>query len=938
MNNWKRFLSYMAIGVGLSTFAFSQATVNEAAETAIVYVDAVNGSDVNPGTQSQPLASINAGVNLAVANNVQGVGTLVLINPGLYRESLILSQTQRQTSAPITVQAATPGTVAISGALQYTGWVAAGSGIFTNSWTNSWGNCAQKRSAPPAQQIVLRREMVFVNGVPMTQVLAQADLAPGTFMVDETANIVSVWPQSGADLTTADVEVATLPSLLQVLGMDNIVFRGLTFEYANSCLDNAAVLVQGSATNVIFDNDQFVWNNALGFRILYPATYFTVQNSSALHNGQSGLQGTQTKYGLWQNDAANYNNWRGAQGAYYSWNTSGAHFYEVHNDTIDGLTLAYNQTHGVHWDTDNSNVTVAGLTSVNNLQIGAFVEANEGPLSFDNSYVCGNGAASMAATSSLGGLQLRNSQFVTVTNSAIYSNNPNQINVQGKKLGVWVQNWETGQRTQVVTSNITMNNNVIYGVGKQFLFNDSYLVDPDWTTFASSLTSNQNTWWNPVATKVFKVASPSAGTLDDFPAWQGVTGQDVASVFSTAPDETTPCSVTADGQDFWLITGSTAANTATTGYATIALSVSPVGGFGNTVNLTADSGNSLMTVAFDNAAIAGSGTANMTVTADPSLGEGTYPVVVIANSGDLTHTVTIPVTVSRSSLTLSTSTLTFADTSIGNTSSLQSFNITNNSQSAITLNSITPSPDYVISNLCGSTLGAGGTCRAYVGFNPTHVGTDNGTVTILSSDAGSPHILTTLGNGIGIPGVDVRPGSLYVGEMPLGVQSAAQNITVRNTSGNGASLFIGNVTLTGANPGDFLETSGCPPALSPGASCTIQVAFKPTAHGTRNATLTIWDNAVRGLQAIPLTGNTRRDGGVPAAPTSTQAHAVVAGSASARVKTSPSAWHAAAHSTHPVHPVHPVNPVNPTHHTRRGHAHRHKHYAHRHKTTRHHAG
>ncbi len=863
MKNHFRIFLYLAVAVSLTGSALGQATVNESLETATIYVDAVNGSDSNPGTQDAPLASLNAGVNIAVANNKQGVGTRVVINPGVYRESLTLTQTAKLTSFPITLEAATPGTAAVSGAVQYTGWnsSATNPAIYTNSWPNNWGNCAQKHSAPPAQDIVLRREMVFVNGTAMTQVLAATDLGPGTFFADSNSNTLSVWPPSGTDMAAADVEVASLPTLLDVNGMDNLVFRGLVFQYAASCLDTSAVLVEGSAQNIIFDNDQFVWNNSLGFRILHPATYFTVQNSSAMHNGQSGLQGTQTKYGLWQNDVASYNNWRGAQGAYYSWNTSGAHFYEIHNDTIDGLTLAYNQTHGVHWDTDNTNITVSGLTSVNNLQIGAFVEANVGPFSFDKSYVCGNGVASMAATSALGGLQLRNSQNVSVTNSAIYSNNPNQLNVQGKKLGLWVQNWETGDRIKVVTSNVTFTNNVIYGVGAQFLFNDSYLVDPDWTTFAGSLISDQNTWWNPGATKVFKVAYPNAGTLDDFPAWQGVTGQDVSSAFTSTPDESQPCTVNADAPNFWLITGSTAANTSATGYATIAMSVSPLGGFADTVNLTADTGNALLTASFDNASIAGSGTTNLTVTTDPSLTDGTYPVVVIANSGDVTHTVTIPVTVSQSALTLSTTTLNFADTSIGNTSSAQSFNITNNSQNAITLTSLTASQDYTLSNLCGSTLGAGGTCRAYVYFNPTHVGTDNGTVIIVSSDAGSPHTITLNGKGIGLPGIDVRPGSLYVGEMPLGVQSASQNITVTNTSGNAAKLYIGNVTLTGVNPGDFLQTSGCPPALAAGAACTIQVAFKPTAYGTRNATLTVWDNSLRGMQAIGLTGHSQRPSG-----------------------------------------------------------------------------
>ena len=64
--------------------AQAQAHVNENQSTYI-YVDAVNGSDNNSGTQASPLKTISAGVLKARTNFSFGIGTRVVINPGVYR-------------------------------------------------------------------------------------------------------------------------------------------------------------------------------------------------------------------------------------------------------------------------------------------------------------------------------------------------------------------------------------------------------------------------------------------------------------------------------------------------------------------------------------------------------------------------------------------------------------------------------------------------------------------------------------------------------------------------------------------------------------------------------------------------------------------------------------------------------------------------------------
>src|SRR5579864_655824 len=80
----------------LSLQCFSQANVNENLETVSIYVDGVNGSDSNPGTQSKPLKTIGAAASMAVANNHNSIGSRVIINPATYRESITIGHGSRR--------------------------------------------------------------------------------------------------------------------------------------------------------------------------------------------------------------------------------------------------------------------------------------------------------------------------------------------------------------------------------------------------------------------------------------------------------------------------------------------------------------------------------------------------------------------------------------------------------------------------------------------------------------------------------------------------------------------------------------------------------------------------------------------------------------------------------------------------------------------------
>jgi hypothetical protein len=746
----KAFLWLVIAAASVPQLARAQAVVNENLETAFLYVDAVKGSDSNPGTQVSPLKTISAASAIANDNNYHSIGTHVSINPGLYREDVVILGNQYNTPLPITFEAAGTGVV-ISGSVAYTNWqtYSGNSSIYTTSWANKWGDCAANKdgSSPLEQEIVLRREMIFVNGVNLTQVMSFGQMQPGTFFVSESASRVYVWPAAGTDMSTADVEVATLPELLRVVGRTNLVFRGLNFVHANSCRDNDAVYIAGNSKNILFDTDTFRWNNAVGIHFFTPVTNYTVQNSISSHNGQSGMMSVQTKFGLWQAVTTSFNNWRGAQGAYYYWNSGGMHFFSDHDHTINGATIAFNQTHGIHFDTDNANITASNVLTAQNLAIGIAVEKNEGPVAISSSTFCSNNLGIKLNYMYQSGLVLRNSELVTLTNSHFYNNQVSQISVIGVKGGVEITNWETGLTKNVFTQNFTHIGNTLEAVGSsQQLFSDSYLGGTDWTLFQTTLNSNKNTWWNGTTATAFEVP---VSQMHPFSGWQSATGQDLLSSWSKPADLTAACAVTSTA-DYWLLVDNPGQTLSAAGNAVFSLQMLPFGGQLGTANLTVDGIKEVKGLTGTLSAVTSplTGSFTLSVNAASTTVPGTYPITVIASSGSKTRTVTASLVVPATSVRLSTVNLTFPAQTTKTTSAPQSFTLTNIGRSALALTSISSSGrEYAETNNCGSSVAVGGTCTVKVTFTPIAKGTRPGSIKIVDQDPNSPQVVSLTGVG-----------------------------------------------------------------------------------------------------------------------------------------------------------------------------------------------
>jgi len=81
---------------------------------------------------------------------------------------------------------------------------------------------------------------------------------------------------------------------------------------------------------------------------------------------------------------------------------------------------------------------------------------------------------------------------------------------------------------------------------------------------------------------------------------------------------------------------------------------------------------------------------------------------------------------------------------------------------------------------------------------------------------------------------------------------AVQSVTITNCGT--AALTISNITVTGANAGDFLIVSNTCSTVATGATCLVTMQFAPTAGGARSANLVITDNAAGSPQLVALVG------------------------------------------------------------------------------------
>jgi len=254
--------------------------------------------------------------------------------------------------------------------------------------------------------------------------------------------------------------------------------------------------------------------------------------------------------------------------------------------------------------------------------------------------------------------------------------------------------------------------------------------------------------------------------------------------------------------------------------------------------------------------LAASAQCTLAVTFAPSAtGARTASVVFTDNAAGSPQSLSLIGTGTGPGVSLSATTLTFGSQLVGTSSPAQTVTLMNVGNSALGISSLVVAGanpgDFPETTTCGSSVVAGGSCTISVTFTPTASGSRAATVTITDNAGDSSQTVSLTGTGTN-SAVSLTPNSLVFGSQNLGTTSAPQSVTLNN-SGNGA-LNVSGVAMTGANPGDFAETSTCGASVAAGGNCTIAVTFTPSSTGTRSASVTITDDAGNSPQTISLTG------------------------------------------------------------------------------------
>ena len=314
--------------------------------------------------------------------------------------------------------------------------------------------------------------------------------------------------------------------------------------------------------------------------------------------------------------------------------------------------------------------------------------------------------------------------------------------------------------------------------------------------------------------------------------------QFISMTGSTSTVGITPASVAFESQPVGVASAAQPVTVTNVGNTVLTISaVSTSGAFTQTNDCTAaplqPTANCVVNVAF-NPIAPGPNVGALTIT---DTAPGSPQVVLLTGAG-----VAAPVA------SLSSTTLTFASTTVAATSPAQTVTITNTGGAGLTISNVTTTGNFAQTNDCPTSLAGGASCSVSLTFTPTAPGNLYGTVVITDNAANSPQTVTLSGIGAAAPVVSLSSTSLTFNNQALGSTSAPQTITMSNTGT--AALTIAGITVTG----DFAQLNTCGASLAAGANCAINVTFTPTVAGSRTGSLTITDNAASSPQVVNLGG------------------------------------------------------------------------------------
>jgi hypothetical protein len=209
----------------------------------------------------------------------------------------------------------------------------------------------------------------------------------------------------------------------------------------------------------------------------------------------------------------------------------------------------------------------------------------------------------------------------------------------------------------------------------------------------------------------------------------------------------------------------------------------------------------------------------------------------------------LPITGSASgpAASLSPASLVFASQGINTSSTSKQATLTNNGSVPLGISSLQTSGDFAQTNNCPATLAPAASCTVNVVFTPMAAGSRTGSLSVATNPAVLMAPVALSGTGVTSAIGVFSPQSLNFGSAGVS-SSSTQTVTLTN---------VGTATLTFSlfPTGDFSVSSTCGNSLAPGASCPLNVVFRPSAIGNRTGSLSLSaDNSTPEPPAVSLSG------------------------------------------------------------------------------------
>ena len=217
-----------------------------------------------------------------------------------------------------------------------------------------------------------------------------------------------------------------------------------------------------------------------------------------------------------------------------------------------------------------------------------------------------------------------------------------------------------------------------------------------------------------------------------------------------------------------------------------------------------------------------------------------------------------------SALRMTPASLDFGERAPGDPSPPRTVTVTNGGDEAIEVErvALTGAADAyrIEQDTCrGVTLERGDACTMALLFNPPQAGRFDGRLVVRSGGREGPSAaLSGTGSGVVPPPprgtglVTFDPGAVDFGSRAVGDPPVVRDLTVVN--GGTGDIQLQSVSVSGS-PDFTISRNACPSGtLASNARCTVQLAFRPTAEGVRQAELAVATSDPAGSSVAILSG------------------------------------------------------------------------------------